>query len=67
MPAIKKNTNIIFVKNEVIGKREIQTFFYYTKNVQKYRKKKNSEIHAHITSYHTYSVKIRVTGVSKTT
>jgi len=41
MPAIKKNTNIIFVKNEVIGKREpfkpfstIQKMF---KNIEKRR------------------------------
>jgi len=37
------------------------------RNVQKCREKKDGEIHPYTTSYHSYSVERRVTGVSKTT
>jgi len=63
-----KTPTLFLPKMKLLEKeKHLKTFFYYTRNVQKCRKKKDGEIHPHTTSYHSYSVERRVIGVGKTT
>ena len=64
---LEKTLILSLSKIKLLEKEKHSNFLLLHEKCSKCRKKKNGEINAYTTSYHSYSVKRKVTGVSKTT